>query len=56
VRSGGRTTAFGFTYTFTSDDAALGKVTFKAVASIVGARDAQPSDNTAIALPTNVNG
>jgi PKD domain len=56
VRGGGRTTTFGSAYTFTSDDAALGKVTFKAVASIAGARDAQPSDNTAIALPTNVNG
>jgi hypothetical protein len=56
VRTGGRTTTFGFTYTFTKDDAALGKVTFKAVASIVGVRDALPSDNTAVALPTYVNG
>jgi hypothetical protein len=55
VRSSGRTTTFGFTYTFTSDDASLGKVTFKAVTSIVGARDALPSDNTAVALPTSVN-
>ena len=54
VRGPNRTTAFGFTYTFTSADAALGKVTFKAVATIVGARDALPSDNTAIALPTKV--
>jgi hypothetical protein len=56
VRNGGRTTTFSFNYTFTSDDAALGKVTFKAVAAIVGARDAAPSDNTAVALPTSVNG
>jgi PKD repeat protein len=55
VRAAGRTTAFGFTYTFTDADAALGKVTFKAVASIVGGRDALPSDNTAVALPTRVN-
>jgi hypothetical protein len=55
VRTGGRTTSFGFTYTFTSDDAALGKVTFKAVATLVNARDAYPSDNTAIALPTKVS-
>jgi hypothetical protein len=34
----------------------LGKVTFKAVATVVGGRDAQPSDNTAIAPPTSVNG
>ena len=55
VRSGGRTTAFGFTYTFTTNDSTLGRVTFKAVASIIGARDAQPSDNTVTALPTKVN-
>jgi hypothetical protein len=51
----GKSTAFTFNYTFTSDDAAVGKVTFKAVATIVGARDAQPADNTVIALPTKVS-
>jgi hypothetical protein len=51
----GKTTPFDFNYTFTNDDAALGKVTFKAVATIVGARDAQPADNTVIALPTKVS-
>jgi len=56
VRGGGRTTDFKFSYTFTSADATLGKVTFKAVASLVGARDAVPADNEAIALPTKVNG
>jgi PKD domain len=56
VRGGGRTTPFSFNYTFTSDDAVLGKVTFKAVAVVVGARDAQPADNTAIGLPTSVHG
>ena len=55
VRGGNRTTDFTFNYTFTTDDAALGKVTFEAVATIMGARDAQPSDNTAISLPTKVN-
>src|SRR5207248_9238195 len=54
VRGGNRTIDFAFSYTFTSDDAAVGKVTFEAVATIVGARDAQPADNTAIALPTKV--
>jgi PKD repeat protein len=54
VRTGGRTTTFSFNYTFTSEDAALGKVTFKATATIMGARDALPSDNTAIGLPTKV--
>jgi hypothetical protein len=56
VRSGNRTTDFSFSYTFTSDDAALGKVTFEAVATIVNARDALPADNTATALSTKVNG
>ena len=39
---------------FTGDDAAVGKVTFEATATIVNARDAQSADNTAIALPTRV--
>jgi PKD repeat protein len=49
-----RTTPFDFNYTFTSDDAAIGKVTFEAVAMIVNARDALSADNTAISLPTKV--
>ena len=56
IRSGGRTTDFKFSYTFTSADAAIGKVTFKAVATLVNARDAAPADNEAISLPTKVNG
>jgi PKD repeat protein len=55
VRGGNRTTSFTFNYTFTSADAAIGKVTFKADATILGARDALPGDNQAIALPTKVN-
>jgi PKD domain-containing protein len=51
----GKTTAFAFNYVFTADDAAVGKVTFKVVATIVGARDAQPADNTVISLPTKVS-
>jgi hypothetical protein len=35
-------------------DAAAGRVFFKAVAMIVGARDASPADNVALALPTVV--
>jgi PKD domain len=54
VRPAGRTTDFKINYTFASDDASLGKVTFKAVATIVGHRDALPSDNEATALPTKV--
>jgi PKD repeat protein len=56
VRPAGRTTDFKINYTFTSDDAALGKVTFKAVATIIGHRDALPADNEAVALPTKVTG
>jgi hypothetical protein len=55
VAPAGRTTDFRINYTFTSDDKSLGKITFKAVATIVGHRDALLSDNEAIALPTKVN-
>jgi PKD repeat protein len=54
VRPRRRTTDFVFSYTFTSDDAAVGKVTFKAVATIVDARDALQSDNESVAPPTKV--
>ena len=40
-----KTTTFSALYTFTADDKAVGKVTFKAVAMINGARDALPADN-----------
>jgi len=55
VRGGNRTTNFGFNYTFAPADATLGKVNFQAIATIQGARDAVPSDNTFISLPTAVN-
>ncbi len=55
VRPSNRTTDFSFSYTFTGTDAQVGKVTFKAVANIVGARDALPADNEAIASPTKVS-
>jgi len=54
IRPSNRTTSFTFNYTFTGADLAVGKVTFKAVASIVDARDAISADNVAIALPTRV--
>jgi hypothetical protein len=54
VRSGNRTTDFNFSYTFTRDDASLGKVNFKAVATLLKVRDALPADNEAISLPTKV--
>jgi PKD repeat protein len=55
VQSGNRTIGFAFSYTFTSADATVGKVTFEAIATIVGARDAQPADNTAISGPAKVS-
>jgi len=55
VVQAGRTTDFSFNYTFKSDDATVGKVSFEAVATIIGARDALPADNTAISLPTKIN-
>lgn len=54
VRSGGRTTSFSISYTFGAADATLSKVTFQAVATILGARDANAADNTITALPTKV--
>jgi PKD repeat protein len=54
VRASNRTTDFTFSYTFSNADAQLGKVTFKAVANPLGARDALPADNEAIAPPTKV--
>jgi PKD repeat protein len=55
VRGAHRTTNFVFDYTFVADDAALGKVTFLAIATIQGARDARPNDNAFISLPTKVS-
>lgn len=49
-----RTIAFPFNYTFTAADAAIGKVTFKAVAILINARDALPADNEIISTPTRV--
>lgn len=55
VRPANRTTDFKFSYTFTPDDANIGKVTFRAMANLYDARDALPADNEAIAPPTKVN-
>jgi PKD repeat protein len=49
VKPGKRTTPFAFSYTFTSADKTVGKVTFEAIATIQDFRDALPDDNTAIA-------
>jgi hypothetical protein len=49
VHMGNATTSFVFSYLFTPGDATVGKVTFEAIATIQGARDALPTDNMAIA-------
>lgn len=51
-----RTVDFAFNYTFTGDDLAVGKVAFRAVATIQGGgRDAQAADNTATSTATQVS-
>jgi hypothetical protein len=52
AQTGKSTTPFAFSYTFTPSDAAVGKVTFEAIATIQAFRDALPADNTAFALTT----
>jgi hypothetical protein len=54
VHGAGRTTDFGFDYTFTPEDAQLGEVSFRALATILGARDAARADNSFISLATKV--
>jgi len=54
ARSGNRTTQFSFNYTFSPQDAQIGKVTFKAIVTIVTvdvSRDAFPGDNQAVSTP-----
>ncbi len=55
VRAKNRTTDFVFNYTFGPDDAAIGKVTFRAFVTISGARDALPADNEAISAPIKIS-
>jgi PKD repeat protein len=52
VLRNGKTVDYRFSYTFTSDDAALGRVSFRAVASIEGQNDALAADNEALATTT----
>lgn len=51
VKTAGQTTRFAFTYTVTSDDQAVGKITFRADATIIGHRDALPADNELLSTP-----
>lgn len=54
VKRNGRTTKFYFSYTFTQQDADIGKVIFKAVASPLTTYDALPADNEFISYAVNV--
>ncbi|HZN18063.1 MAG TPA: PKD domain-containing protein, partial [Micromonosporaceae bacterium] len=55
VKTGGQSTRFLFSYTVTSDDAALGKLTFRATATLVNARDALPADNQLLSAPVDIS-
>jgi hypothetical protein len=54
MSAAGRATTFAFSYVFTAEDSSLGKVTFKAVATISDARDALPADNEALATTSRI--
>jgi len=54
VRRGDRTTRFAFTNTITQADRTVGKVSFKAVATILDHRDALPGDNDLISPPVKI--
>ena len=54
VKLGGQSTRFAFTYTVTSDDKAVGKITFRADATIIGYRDALPADNELLSTPVTI--
>jgi hypothetical protein len=49
-----KATEYEFSYLIAADDRAIGKVSFRATATIVGARDALPADNSITALATRV--
>ena len=55
VRADKKTTNVELPCAFTAEDAAVGKVTLKVIVSIVGARDANPGDNTVIPVPVTVS-
>jgi hypothetical protein len=54
VQPDNRTTRFSFTYLVTEADRTVGKVSFNAVAAIVGHRDAAPTDNEMMSPPVKV--
>jgi len=54
VRPGNRTTQFTITYTITQADGTIGKVSFKAVATIIDHHDALPGDNDLTSPPVKI--
>ncbi|WBB81620.1 PKD domain-containing protein [Micromonospora sp. WMMD882] len=51
VKRASRSTPFAFSYTITSEDLAMGKITIQAEATITGYRDALPADNQLLSIP-----
>ncbi|MBM0236581.1 hypothetical protein JNW88_04350 [Micromonospora sp. ATA32] len=51
VKESGKATRFSFTYTVTSDDLAVGKLTFRALADPSPSRDALTADNELLSTP-----
>jgi PKD repeat protein len=51
---GGTSTRFAFSYTITQADGTTGKVTFKAVATLLDHRDALPADNELNSTPVRI--
>ncbi len=51
---GGNSTRFAFTYTITQADRTVGKVSFKAVATLLDHRDALPADNELTSPPVKI--
>ena len=51
---GGNSTKFAFTYTITQADGTVGKVSFKAVATLFDHRDALPGDNELTSPPVKI--
>jgi hypothetical protein len=54
VRPGNRTTPFPIAYTISEADRSIGKVSFKAVATILNHRDVSPGDNELISPPIKI--
>jgi hypothetical protein len=51
---GGNSTRFAFTYTITPADGTIGKVSFRAAATIVDHHDALFGDNTLLSPPVRI--